>query len=673
MSKVLSRRMFNGPRPTANGTGITAYFSNGGLADSETFKNMFTQYKDVLSSQLAPEKSYEELLAQRMKILGPEDPESARNYALMQLGGKIASTTGGLGVALGAGLPEYASVMQKDEAEQRQLQRAAAGSALDALTQQQNTRQSVGMEAAKAAFSESTLAAREAAKAKADAAMASEENRLEIWKENEQTNRAFGVLKPEAYIVPDTAPNSPTGKKVVTARMTKDGLKDSFGNLLPNDAIPAPAGYLEKMLGVEDPKASVNIQIQKPDGEFGDNMAATQIGPKFYNAATGEEIKTPFRLYDPTYGKPQTSAGAAYVVVDANSRYGIKEVIGFQDKITGETFYMNNNIKVVFDSASGRIGSIDEVVKTNVQGNRVSTTIDFGPFKGRTFPSGLEPVGINDDPLAPKQGDTLTPLVEQQGVKVTPPVEQQGAPGQPPVEQQGVKVTPPKILPGVGAITGEGDERYFVTKAEDNDVGNPYLTFSKMTPEQVSNSMGIIDNGESMLNNIESVLTAIPEATGAWATVKGLSTNIVASVVPDSVSAPLEFFKTEAGARLLQLFRQDIRRAQALNPRFPVGELAVIDEIIEKPKEFFANPKAAMARMQELIRVTRNNIEWEKSKLENRPPNYLNRIPTGTLNDPFSPDKMGYLKAREAAGINLKGVIYEIIDPNTGKKYKMKY
>ena len=654
MSKVLSRRMFNGPRPTANGTGITAYFSNGGLADSETFKNMFTQYKDVLSSQLAPEKSYEELLAQRMKILGPEDPESARNYALMQLGGKIASTPGGLGVALGAGLPEYASVMQKDEAEQRQLQRAAAGSALDALTQQQNTRQSIGIEAAKTAFSEANLQARENAKLAGESSIAKLKDTYERWKftqeqnglntrsENE-INAKYGVLGDKTYAVPD--PDSSSGFKIISGRITKEGIVDSSGNLMPKDAFPVDSSFVTSLISSKDAKTSVNVQIKQADGTFGDPIAAVQIGDKIFDAATQEPITQTFRLWDASLNKPQTGESSSYVIQDPNSNYGIREVIGFVDKTTGKPFYTDNGVKIEFDSAKGIKGSMKDVLQTKQEGNSVITTPNFGPYAGKSFRSGLQSGGID-------QGAPIPSMSEGAGTSV---------------DQQGVKVTTSKTAPGLGAITGEGVERYFVTKATDTNAVAPYTTFANMTDEQIKDSMQKIDSGESMLRNMESVLKAIPEAVGPLATVKGISTAYLAPFTPKQLSGATEYLKTERARRELDLVRQDIRKAFALNPRYPVGELSVIDDLVERPQEFFSDPKAALARMQELVRSVRNNVEWEKAKLENRPANYIDAIPTGTVNDPFPADKLNYLVELKKQGVNLNGVHYQAVDPKDGK------
>ena len=671
MSKVLSRKMFNGPRPTANGTGITAYFSNGGLADSETFKNMFTQYKDVLSSQLAPEKSYEELLAQRMKILGPEDPESARNYALMQLGGKIASTPGGLGVALGAGLPEYASVMQKDEAEQRQLQRAAAGSALDALTQQQNTRQSVGIEAAKSAFSEAALAAREAAKSKADNAIAVIKDNFDRHKEDNAAkraaeeelgrntrsaaeieasdNRAFNVLAPIPFVVKDST--SPSGVKIIMGTRTKNGTFDSKGLRIPSDAVKVDDAYVTKMLEGNDPKVSVNVQVMGKDGKLGDPFAAIQKGPEFFDAATGDKIKAPFKIYDAESGRSQTSASSSYVVVDPNSPYGIKEVIGFQDSTTGETFYMSNNNKVVFDSSTAIKGSLKDQLSISMDDTTVTTKILFGPKAGQNV-------------RELKQKGEFTS--GQAGAGETPTGE---APtGGAPVEEKTGNVTPKKPV-AIGAITGEGSERYFVK----TDSTVPTVKMSNMSSQQLTESQTKIDSGEQLLRNMGSLLKAIPKGTGPEATIESVSTNYVAPFVPKSFDSLVQYLGTEQARREMDLARQAIRQAFSLSSRFPIGELAIIDDIVERPGEFFANPEAAMARMQTLIRFVRNSVEWEKAKLEERPASYIEPIPTGTENDPFPYKAMGYLQELEAKGTNLNGVFYEVIDPNTGKKYLKQY
>jgi len=102
------------------------------------------------------------------------------------------------------------------------------------------------------------------------------------------------------------------------------------------------------------------------------------------------------------------------------------------------------------------------------------------------------------------------------------------------------------------------------------------------------------------------------------------------------------------------------------NDRHPMGELRLTDELIAQPGKFFENPREAMQRIQTLGRDTRNNIEYERARLENRPPLYLERIPSGTENDPFPADKEGYLVTLRNSGINLKGVFYRRVNPETG-------
>lgn len=642
MNKVLSRSLFNrGDKPQkAHGTGITKLvvgeergYQDGGYVSM--FQNM------------SPARSYEQILAEREKALGEGDMGMQTALALMALGGRIASTPGGLLTSVGASLPEFSATVGKAASDrERQLAALRVGAAEQA-DRERAVAQSLAVKGLETSLSETRA--------------------------NKQIAAQFAITGTETWAMPDSS--APSGYTVFGVRRTPEGIKRTDGSAVPNAAFPADASFLKTT--TPEAKTAVDIQVMDDRGVFGPRMTAVQRGGSFYDPNTNARISQPFRLFDKD-NNTGTGEGFQAVVLDSSQPLGLRPVTAFTDKTTGKQFYLNNGTRVEFDSSSGRKGSLEDMLKTTTEGGSSTIVPSWGPYANRPFKVAPERSGMLDSlPIPANDPEFASGRSAAPPAPSASPVAPTAAPQPPASVPDAVQPTTPSTLQDpevrssidksitalkrqpqlyIGAITGEGPERYFVRKQPEGAV--PYTPFSMMTGRQVEEARARIGNYQRLLNSMESMMKAIPEATGPWSTVKQFSTNYVVPFAPDSTKGIFEWYRNTDAKRELDINRQEIRASQALNPRFPVGELAVIDDLVEKPAEFWANPQAAIYRFQTLARVTRNMMELERAQLENRSPLYLERVPTGTRNDPFEANQMGYLLELKNSGVNLGGVYY---------------
>lgn len=661
-NQVLNRPMFRKPLVKAEGTGITAYFFGGGEFDYQEllkqyleqpspkmpeapitdYDTLYKKYKDVVSAGLGPERSFEQIMQERMKVLGPPtDMESARNYALMQLGSRIASTPGGLAQGIAAGMPEYGAILNKAETEGRAAQRAVAASSLDTLEKERAARRSAESEARGYAFKESEAAKAAAYKSAVEAALKTEERKFkaveEGAKQQAQIKKDYGVLGTETFALPDD--NAPGGFKIVGARRTPSGLVQVGNNEpLPATAIPVGDQFVSNIYTRDQAKEAVNISIKKDDGTFSKPYAAIQKGNKFYFADTGEIVTAPFRLVDKA-GTTGSGTSASYVIQDPDSPFGLREVIGFTDPMTNQNYFMQNGVRFDFDSNKGIKASLADVLRSETQNGETTTTPSYGPYAGKPFTVSSEKRNVQFKPPVPNKDPALL------GGEVKP---QEGE-----AQKKGEKAP-------IGAITGQGAERYFI-KPEPFTSSLNYSQFSTQDKQDLRDS---IQNGEAFLATADDVLKAMPEGLGPLNRVKSLSTNYIAPIVPETLAPYVSYLKQGAAKQQLRLMQKTVRQAFALNPRFPQGELATIDEMIEDPDKFFVNPQEGMTRFATLIRDVRNTLERSRAAMEGRDAKVIERVPTGSANDPFSFDKTPYLVELKNSGVNLKGVYYRDAEGN---------
>ena len=140
---ALNRPMFRKPTYKAEGTGITAYFGDGGYNDltkfnPENVKATYSSLQELYAPLLGKERSMQDLIAERAKILGPLDNETAFNTGLARAGAAI-SKAGSLSAGLAPAAQAFTETSAEGEEKNKQLQRQVAMSALDQLTRERET------------------------------------------------------------------------------------------------------------------------------------------------------------------------------------------------------------------------------------------------------------------------------------------------------------------------------------------------------------------------------------------------------------------------------------------------------------------------------------------------------------------------------------------------------
>jgi len=650
MNKVLSRRMFNGQRPTANGTGITAYFDNGqmvpgfqeaGLVDfnkiadehPDLFKpqpvpeglpsdytSVYNRYSDVLSKGLPPARSFEELVAQRQKIFGMEDPESARNYALMQLGGKIASTPGGLGVALGAGLPEYASAMQKSEAEQRATQRAIGGSALDALERQEAERRGVTSKAAEFAFATSETAKKaerdsviaanqDAKKAKIDFIQKAYEIKLEDLKNiNTEQRQAIAEGVSRAATQQNNLQLKALEKKAnPETYVTSDGVEFQ--------------GYVDFNTGqLMDSKTGEKASdgSKKVEAYSGGTSTKTYVDPVTNDKFTGIVVKGVLMYAD---GKTKAPPGSLEMVPEPKITYTPQPITIFDSKAPGGVYVapaMAGNDGVIYlngipvnpNEVDFVLG--DNAIKVTTLDNGMTfITRTAGPNIGTTYAASItdidgKVINLNMPSYIPRSTFAYSQRME------APPV-------------------PPEQL-------GADEQKVYRTSLLNNDrtIKNLDLLLPKMVDKSFTGPKSVFKN---------------------WST-------IAAAFMPtDALRDKFSFYAEGKGALEWKLLGRNFISSRLLSDKAPVAEQEFIreQEWVGLPQLFLDNPQAAIARYQQ-IRTSLVNDSSERMAILTGSDYYVvDSLPQGNAEEPFNLGEeraFNYLKDLEAAGVKGSYVVF---------------
>tara|TARA_R100001591_G_scaffold43935_1_gene55169 strand:- start:9918 stop:12482 length:2565 start_codon:yes stop_codon:yes gene_type:complete len=217
-----------------------------------------------------------------------------------------------------------------------------------------------------------------------------------------------------------------------------------------------------------------------------------------------------------------------------------------------------------------------------------------------------------------------------------------------------------KVFPGVAyeldPVVRDDTGAYQSGNPLVTSVPNPGVPTTNMSPQRINNIQDKVIAQTQAITAANSVLSAIGDAVGPLNTVKAFTSNFVAPLAPDFVAAGLEFSATERGRREMELFGRNLARALALSDRYAVREQELIAQLNEDPVGFFKSPNMSTVRFQELMRYLQNDLTFNRGILEDRDQiGFLNRIPTGTANDPIifeAPGQFDYLSitAQNAGG-----------------------
>jgi spore germination cell wall hydrolase CwlJ-like protein len=179
--------------------------------------------------------------------------------------------------------------------------------------------------------------------------------------------------------------------------------------------------------------------------------------------------------------------------------------------------------------------------------------------------------------------------------------------------------------------------------------GNPMVTttgasgvkFSDLTPQAVARTHQSTIALTIALNATPDVFKAIPEAVGPLNSVKLFSTNVISPFVPDSQKAWSQWLGTKAGQTTMEFWTRQFIKANALSDRYAIREQEILQAMAE-PAKFWASKEGSLAKFQELNRLMINQLAFNRAQLGDTQPLMLQRIPTGTENDPFVYSQKGH-------------------------------
>jgi hypothetical protein len=175
------------------------------------------------------------------------------------------------------------------------------------------------------------------------------------------------------------------------------------------------------------------------------------------------------------------------------------------------------------------------------------------------------------------------------------------------------------------------------------DKANPYaveqapptVPIEKLNPQTRDDMATRLSGIEQSIRTLDNLLKTNLR-TGPLSTIQGWSTK-AAALAPEELSKKMQFLANERGAAHWALVQREIVRARVLSPRMAVSEQEAVREFETQvgPQEFLTNPEAAAVRLQEILRSMKNDYEYLKGSLTNKPYLQQDPIPLGTADEPF--------------------------------------
>ena len=122
---------------------------------------------------------------------------------------------------------------------------------------------------------------------------------------------------------------------------------------------------------------------------------------------------------------------------------------------------------------------------------------------------------------------------------------------------------------------------------------------------------GVTPISNEQLNDVLSVQEKIRKGTGFFSKLSAAINAVAGTVMPETFA---KLFKDNTESRqFIRTARITIRAALVNSPRFPVAELAQVEELLANEKNWFGNPASEIGRMQDLA-----NVLLQKKRLINQ-------------------------------------------------------
>jgi hypothetical protein len=667
---VLNRKMFRKPQYRADGTGITAYFGDGGFNDLSTFnpenvKKTYSSLQELYAPLIGEPRSMQELIAERAKILGPLDNETSFNTALARAGAAI-SKAGSLSAGLAPAAQAFTETVSESEEKNKQLQRQVALSALDQLTRERETTKQGKLSILGNAVQQE--------EARIAAVLAEKKRLAEI-----EAQQSWESTRDNVKRIYDKQDNE--------TKMANDNLQKSLDRINQRD-----------LKGLE-----IEAEKQKTITNFNNDLAKQQtvtfISPKDVGSPSAgfsilgeyKQVVTPqgtveYRniennsplpagalkfdaqiasVFTPKFGEPKK----AFVPDPANSFTGLR-AIQFQTDSKGNSFMLDPKSGEKQPMPSDAIiADQTEMFKTEFLPNgQTRYSITQGPYSGKTVFTDsngnvINPEVLGDKYVGPKVSTTQTtpaaPVATAPSTTVTtsgPDVNAQAL-----VQKDQILKTRP---PAIGEITGQGSEGYLI------EAGKPSSTKSfNLDPTTTRKMTEDLLEKENLQRQIDETLkTGAGGAVGVFSKLKSAVTNGLDPIIP---GIDLAYPLNENNKLQLQNLQNKMIAAFAQNgDRVAVQEMERIRALAPDPNNWIESVTATFSRLGELSRINRNSIEGIRAQLEDRTPLYLKRVPIGNSEDPFTVQHMPFIQSMIKEG-NKEFFAGKLFKDNNGKVVPM--
>lgn len=665
---ALNRPMFRKPTYKAEGTGITAYFGDGGYNDltkfnPENVKATYSSLQELYAPLLGKERSMQDLIAERAKILGPLDNETAFNTGLARAGAAI-SKAGSLSAGLAPAAQAFTETSAEGEEKNKLLQRQVAMSALDQLTRERETAKQGKLSIlGNAVQQEEARIAAVLAEKKRLSEIEAQQNYEMIRdnvkaiqnKQEKEDDRAFTALENEKKYLRDK------GLKEEDRKFEELKLQNNFARdldkqqpvtyMMPNDIGSPSKGF--KILGEFK-------QVLTPEGRVEwRNMydsSALPAGALKFDAQVSA-------LYTPKFDAPKKA-----FLPDTNYFTGLRP-IQYQTDSKGTPFMLDVNTGEKRPMpADAIISDQTEMFKTeSLPNGQTKYMITNGPFAGKTVITDSSGGVMNPEVLGEQYTGPGSKKAQAVPSTAQPSTTETAVTESPAASAIAAKTEVLKSRPAaIGEITGAGPEVHIVEAGTPSSV-KPYNLDSTTTRKMQED---LIEK-EGLQRQIDEVLkTGAGNAVGVFSKLKSAVTNGLDPIIP---GIDLAYPLNENNKLQLNLLQNKMIAAFAQNgDRVAVQEMERIRDLAPDPNNWMESVTATFSRLGELSRINRNAMETIRAQQDGRAPLYLKRVPIGNTEDPFTVKDLPFIKAMAEKG-DTEFFVGKLFKDNTGKVVPMKF
>ena len=536
--------------------------------------------QDFLADYLTKPRTKEEILADQQGFFGDatqQDAETQAYLALAKYGSQVAQTPGSLLQSLVAPAGDFATDLSKIAATKSAAERAAKEYAYATAEKERDKLEQQEFSVALSALEQGVGDNRAYDEYKFKVRTKAYEQGLDIAKLNHKNAIAASQ---QNYLL---ANQYNTQKPVRVGGVNPETGKFEFG----------------KMINVSDPNNP--FQLWTKDGTKDVPEWMTEIGDAAFVKLMAEG------KVDYTKATPKD-----ILLPDATTPSGFRQVAGYE--LNGGYFvYTDAQGKDISTGDPSKaqpappgilMGKIDDVIQVDRDDvGRTFVTIKSGQFAGMSY------LASQTRRVGPAGQFEQTVPVTNLGNALELPVYETD-------EQTGLRV----LKSGNPMVTTAGASG---------------IAYADMTPANVSRMQESILSLNVALNNSVDVLKAIPEAVGPLNSVKAFATNVISPFVPESQKAWSQWLGTEAGRKTIEFWTRQFVKANALSDRYAMAEQEILTAMAENPYKFWTSEAGSIARFQELNRNMINALAANRAQLTDSQPLRLERVPTGTENDPF--------------------------------------